>query len=57
VYKPHKANARGRFSNGGGSIPGDHHGDDSFDGTDNFVNIKNIGYGGMANNSLIMMDK
>ena len=31
LYKPNKANARGKFSNGGGSIGGDHNG--SFDQT------------------------
>ena len=31
LYKPNKANARGKFSNGGGSISGDHNG--SFDTT------------------------
>jgi hypothetical protein len=45
LYKPNKANARGKFSNGGGSISGQ--GDASFD----------AGYGSIQNNSIIMMDK
>ena len=45
LYKPNKANARGKFSNGGGSINGN--ADASFDG----------GYGSIQNNSIILMDK
>ena len=53
LYKPNKQNARGKFSNGGGSIGGDHNG--SFDGTaygnsslmggavDKNLNINNFG--------------
>ena len=43
LYKPNKPNARGKFSNGGGSIGGDHNG--SFDTT---------GYG---NSSMMGADK
>ena len=45
LYKPNKANNRGKFSNGGGSISNG--ADQSFD----------AGYGAMQNNSIILMDK
>mgnify|MGYP006141875163 CR=1 FL=1 len=41
LYKPNKQNARGKFSNGGGSMSGA--GDDSFEN----------GYGSVQNNSFI----
>jgi len=47
LYKPNKPNARGKFSNGGGSINGNGQNDASFDG----------GYGSIQNNSIILMDK
>ena len=46
LYKPNKANARGKFSNGGGSISGGQQ-DASYDG----------GYGSSQNNSIVLMDK
>lgn len=45
LYKPAKQNARGKFSNGGGSLSGA--ADGSF----------NAGYSGLQNNSIILMDK
>ena len=50
LYKPNKQNARGKFSNGGGSISGDQngsfdasqYGNGSFMGVDKNLNINNF---------------